>query len=112
LAQLGEITELAQRRGLLVAESACLREQIAGDLVKLEPVVAWVDTGFLLFTSVRAFWPVIAAATGFVAARKKRSWVRSLGKLWAYWRVVKQVLGVWRRWRADRGSTKTKVSED
>jgi hypothetical protein len=95
LAELGEIGQLAARRRLLVAESDCLRHQIATDLANLQPAVAWVERGYSVFQSVRSFWPLLAVLLGFLVTRKKGPWLRSLGKAWTYSRLIKKVVNLW-----------------
>ncbi|HWX18264.1 MAG TPA: YqjK family protein [Candidatus Binatia bacterium] len=88
------------RRRLLVAESGCLRQQIAGDLSNLQPALAWVERGYSIFQSLRSFWPLVAGAIGFLVARKKGTWFRSAGKAWAYSRLIKKALNLWRSYAA------------
>ena len=92
----GEIAQLEERRRLLVAESDCLRQQFAGDLMRVQATAVWVDRGYSVFKSLRSYWPILATAAGFLMARKKGARLRLVGKLWAYWRILKKVAGLWR----------------
>jgi hypothetical protein len=92
-----EIERLAERRRLLVRRSDELRGHISYEVANLKPAVAWFERGYLLTQSIRSFWPIVAGAVAFFFTRKKSSWIRKIGKLWSWWRLVRSVTGVWRR---------------
>lgn len=95
MAQPSEIEQLAERRRLLVAESGRLRSQVDAELAHLAPVLNRVDKGLLVAHALRSYWPFIAAAAGFLFARKKGSWFRSLPKLLSVWRLARKLTGLW-----------------
>ena len=103
MAQLSEIERLAQRRRLLLAESERYRQQIAGHLDNLRPAAAWAERGYSLVRSLCSSWPLLAAAAGFLIARKrhpsrKRGFLlRTLGKAWSLWRLAKTLASLRRR---------------
>jgi len=97
VAQPSEIAQLAERRRLLVAESARLRLCIDAELANLVPTLNWVERGLSIARGTRTYWPLIAGAAGFLATRKKGGWVRSLGKLWSVWRLARKLMGSWKR---------------
>ncbi len=96
MARPSEIEQLERRRLLLLAESEYLRRRFAGDLDRFQAAAAWLDTGFSVVQSLRAYWPLFAAGAGFLATRKRRGWLRSLGKLWTLWKVARRFWPLWR----------------
>jgi|SRR5690242_14057420 len=96
MAQDTEIASLAERRRLLLSESAALRKQIATDLANLRPAAAWVETGYVAFRSLRALSPLVALAGGFLVTRKGTSLFRLVGKAGSLWKIGKYLPGFWR----------------
>ena len=99
MAQLTEIASLTERRRLLLSDSATLRNQIAADLANLRPAVAWVETGYVAFRSLRALSPVVALAGGFLVTRKGTSLFRLVRKAGSLWKIGKYLPTLWRRFR-------------
>jgi hypothetical protein len=103
LAQLSEIERLAERRRLLLAESERYRQAIAAQVKNLGPTAVWLDRGYSLARSLRSSWPLLAAAAGFLLARKRRSeragrsLLHLLRRIWAWWRRYQTVTSLWRR---------------
>ena len=103
MAQLSELERFAQRRRLLLAESECYRQLIAGQLDNLRPAATWVERGYSLVRSLRSSWPLLAAAAGFFIARKRPPsrtrglLFRVLAKGWSVWRLAKTLALLRRR---------------
>ncbi len=104
MARPSEIETVQERRRILLAESEQLRQQLAADAARLQAAAAWVDTGYSLAQSLRTYWPLFAAAAGFVIARRRGGWMRSLGKLWSVWKVARKLKPVWHLFSAARNS--------
>jgi hypothetical protein len=101
VAQSRELARLAERRRLLVAESARLRRQMAEDLAGLRSATVWVERGYAVVQSGRTLWPLLAGVAGLLVARKKRGWIHTARRLWSWWRLGKQLSGLWRSFQTD-----------
>jgi hypothetical protein len=97
LAEFSEIERLAERRRQLIAESDRCRQEIARELKSLGAVTAWAEKGYSVARSVRAWWPVLGVAAGFLITRRKGSLFRALAKGWSWWQIGKRFAPMWRR---------------
>jgi len=88
---------LEERRRRLIAESNRLRGQFGTEIGQLQAATSWVKTGYSLLQSVRAYWPLIVAGTGFLMTRKRGSLLSSLGKIWSVWKMAQKVMHVWQQ---------------
>jgi hypothetical protein len=104
MAQLAQIALLTERRRRLVAESDQLRQQLDAELAGVRAAGAWVDRGFALMRSVGRVWPLVAGVAGFVVARKNKSRLGQLGRLWSYWRLARKAGAIWSRWTSEPAS--------
>ena len=100
MAQSSEIALVLARRRQLVLESSQLRRQADADLARLAETLTWVERGYSVLQSVRSYWPLLVGAAGFLVARKKGGWVRSLGRLFSMWRVARRLVRLWQGLKA------------
>jgi hypothetical protein len=93
-----ELARLEQRKRELMVQSAANRRQLAAGVAPLQPIFGWCDLGLGLFKKVKAFWPLIALAAGFLVERKgfKSSFWRKASSGFG---AVKNVLAVWNRFK-------------
>ncbi len=95
MADVDEIADLAERRQRLLAESDMLRRQIAGNLANVRPAVAWVETGYVVFRSLRTLSPLVALIGGIFVARKRMGVLHLVRKLWSGWKLGRKLPSLW-----------------
>ncbi len=110
MAQRSEIESLAERRERLLAESDRLRQQVAEDITRLEPLFGWADRGYSVARSVITAWPLLAGAAGFLIARKRRGTVSTLTRILSWWKLGRKAYGLWRAF-SSRSSRPPQASE-
>jgi hypothetical protein len=96
------IESLAQRREQLLAESDRLRQQVAEDITRLEPLFGWADRGYSVARSVITAWPLVAVAAGFLIARKRRGSVSTLTRILSWWKLARNAYGLWKAFSPPR----------
>ena len=94
--------QLKARRRLLVARSAELRQQLVNDFAALHSSTAWVERGYQVIRSARAFWPITAGVAGFFLARSPIGLMKKAGSIVSWLRAAKTLSGLWRSLREER----------
>jgi hypothetical protein len=82
---------------LLLNQSQQLRGAIAAEVENLRPVVGWLERGYSIALSIWSVWPLVGGLAGFFVARKKGAVLGKVGKIWSFWRIGKQLLGLFQR---------------
>ena len=100
MAQLTEIARLRERRLQLVGQSEQHRQRIAGELEKLRAAAHWIETGYTVVRVVRSSWPMIGSLAGLAVAWKGGTILKQVGKAWAWARLGKKLMGLWRQYAA------------
>ena len=96
MAQAPELARLAERRRLLLEQSAALRQRIVEDFESLKSWSTWIETGYALAQSWRKFWPLAATLAGLTLGRKKGGWMSRVGKLVSLWQLGRKVSRLFR----------------
>lgn len=98
MAELTEIDRIIERRRQLLAESARLRGELAGDVAALSSTIAWIERGYVWGRSLRVLWPVFAAGAGFWLTRRRPRHGRSIiSRVWGWWQLVSKAASLWKR---------------
>jgi hypothetical protein len=100
MAQPAELAQVLERRQVLLAESARLRQQAFDQVSNLQRACSWVDTGYAVLRSLRSWWPVAAGAAGLFIGRGQGGFLKKTAKLWSFWRLARQGLELWQRFNA------------
>jgi hypothetical protein len=96
LAQGTELERLAERRRVLVEESARLRQELAEHIASLKSPAAWVQRGLTLARAGGILWPVAAGVAGLMLTRRRGGWLGRLGGVWSLWQSLRGLRGLWR----------------
>ena len=96
MAQLSQLAQLEERRRALLARSESLRRQLDGEFENLRRPVALIEKGWAFAQSFRSAWPWMAAASGLLFARKRRSFLGTLRQAWSCWRLARKCYALWR----------------
>ncbi len=104
MAQASELARIAERRRTLVEQSGAIRQRLGEECSNLHGAAGWIDTGYSWARSFRSWWPLAAAGLGLLIGKRGTGLVRNAGKLWSWWRVLKQASGLWRQFFAGSGS--------
>ena len=91
--------QLKARRQVLVARSGELRQQMKNDFAALHSSAAWVERGYRMIRTTRAFWPITAGVAGFFLARSPVGLVKKAGSVMSWLRVARTVSGLWKSLR-------------
>lgn len=102
MAHPGELERVFERRRRLMAESDRLRREIAGEFANLENAVGWIDRGYSLIRSFRAWWPLAAAAAGLMLGRTRGGLLKKLGKAWSLWKLARKATSLWQQFAPRR----------
>jgi hypothetical protein len=86
--------ELAQRRAMLLARCAVLRERLGGEMATFGRPLSWADQALAAVRWLRAHPLVPAGAAAALALWKPRR----------AWRWLVRGFGLWRAWRSARGA--------
>ena len=86
-----ELTCLLARKAELLAESDALRQGLAADWQKVQPIFEWVQTGIGFVRQTKPLFLAGVPLLGILAARKRRSTWGLAAKLslgWQMWRAM------------------------
>jgi hypothetical protein len=76
-------------------QSDRLRQEVVAELENLQKAAIWVEKGFAVAQTMKSLWPLLAGLAGIMVARRGGGWLRKLGKAWSFWRLARQVTGLW-----------------
>ena len=96
MAQRPQIKSLAERRLQLIADSDRLRQQMAEDFTRLEPLCGWVDRGYSMARSALTAWPILAGAARFLGAKQRRGRVSTITRVLSWYRIGRRAFGFWK----------------
>jgi hypothetical protein len=92
LANPSEIKRLAERKRLLLGRIEQHRQQMAAEMENLHTTAVWIERGYITMKRIRAVWPILATAAGFLIARKGRVAAKTSGSLFG---KVRKILSWW-----------------
>ena len=107
MAELSQLAQLEERRRNLLARSDCFRRQLAEEFENLRHPVVLLEKGWSVAQSLKAAWPWVAMASGFVFAskiRRRRSLFATASKVWSWWRLARKLYHLWQRRTAGAGT--------
>lgn len=91
-----QLAQLLERRRLLVARSAELRQEFVQDLTALQSSTAWYEKGLSIVRSGRVILPIVAGVAGLAVGHRRQGMVGKALRVASWMRLGSRLVRLWR----------------